>query len=343
MMKKYFFVVVFFYTFFSCKKEFVSTDDNKTTIGNIDTLKEYLPKIKTIKVKTIGCFDAISGGEIISSGKDSILLKGICWSKDSIFNISVNTKTNEGKGWGNFESKITSLEYGNIYYVRAYATNSFGTSYGNLEKFQTSFPLFKNGGGVKDIDGNDYQTIILGDQEWMSENLVVSKLNDGTEIPYIYDNTSWALSSSFSKCLYENKSENLSKFGYLYNGYVVETNKICPIGWHVPKKMDWNKLITFLGTENIVGGKLKYSGLENWVSPNMYATNISGFNAKGVGFRTIQGVFVNKYKDGFFWTNESVEVPYHKLYYRQLNYLVGNFYEPNEYPSLGASIRCVKD
>jgi uncharacterized protein (TIGR02145 family) len=328
----------------SCKKQqYASPNDVKDVISEDDTLVPYLPKIKTVQVNTIGYFDALTGGIISSSGKDSILSKGVCWGKDSILNISLNTKSVDGKGWGDFTSKISGLDYGTTYYVKSYATNSFGTSYGNLEKFQTSLPLFKNGNGVKDVDGNSYKTIILGDQEWMSENLAVSKLNDGTEIPYVYDISSWYLTKSFAMCLYDNLLTNKDKFGYLYNGYVVETNKICPTGWHVPVRKDWEKLLLTVGSDNVAGGKLKYAGLDQWVSPNSFATNISGFNGKGAGIRTKDGYFVNKFKDGFFWTNESVEIPYHKLFYRQLNYAVGYFYETTEYPALGASIRCVKD
>jgi uncharacterized protein (TIGR02145 family) len=339
--------IAFIFTFLillSCKKQQdSSTNDIKNVISEVDTLLPYLPKIKTVQVNTIGCFDAMSGGIIISSGKDNILTKGVCWSKDSTFNSTLITKTIDGKGFGDFTSKITGLEYGTTYYLKSYASNSFGTAYGNLEKFQTSLPLFKNGNGVKDIDGNSYKTIILGDQEWMSENLAVSKLNDGTEIPYVYDIPSWYLTKSFALCLYENELTNKAKFGCLYNGYVVETNKVCPTGWHVPIRKDWEKLLSILGSDNVAGGKLKYTGLDQWVAPNSFATNISGFNGKGAGLRTKEGYFVNKYKDGFFWTNESIEIPYHKLFYRQLNYAVGYFYETNEYPGLGASIRCVKD
>ncbi len=62
--------------------------------------------------------------------------------------------------------------------------------------------------------------------------------------------------------------------------------KLCPTGWHVPNDTDWETLITFLGGNNVAGGKLKQTGTDLWNGPNTGATNESGFNAIPGGVRS---------------------------------------------------------
>jgi uncharacterized protein (TIGR02145 family) len=326
--------------FVSCNKEYA---DPTPKTNEDDTLTPYLPKVKTLPVNTISYFDALSGGEILSMGEDSVIQKGVCWSKTSDVSLK-SSKTVDGKGMTSYVSKIVDLEYGTTYYVRAYATNFYGTSYGNMITFSTNNPLFTSGNGVKDVEGNSYESIIIGNQEWMSENLRTTKLNDGTSIPYVYDNSTWNYTKSPGYCVYNNDNSNINNFGMLYNGYTVETNKLCPTGWHVPIQEDWQKLSAFLGGDDVAGGKLKIRSKTLWTTPNTEATNISGFSAVGGGLRTTTGLFVNKFIDATFWTNEeNIIVPYHQLHFRYIKHATGNFYPSSSYNELGASVRCIKD
>jgi uncharacterized protein (TIGR02145 family) len=123
----------------------------------------------------------------------------------------------------------------------------------------------------KDIDGNVYDTISIGSQVWMKENLNVTKYNDGTSVQD---------DPGFSD--YNFEPANSEKYGKLYGGYVADADNpknICPVGWHVPSDNDWTILTTYLGGEDIAGGKLKEDGTIHWSSPNTGATNESGFNA----------------------------------------------------------------
>ena len=86
---------------------------------------------------------------------------------------------------------------------------------------------------VKDIDGNVYKTVTIGKQVWMMENLKTTKYNDGKTIPLVTDNTAWTDLTASEYCWYNNDIANKKVYGALYNWYTVNTNKLCPKGWHV--------------------------------------------------------------------------------------------------------------
>lgn len=97
--------------------------------------------LTTSIITTIASTTAICGGNISADGGGAITARGVCWNTDQNPTIA-NTKTTDGTGKGDFVSSITGLTSGLTYYVRAYATNSSGTSYGNQVNFKTlSIPI----------------------------------------------------------------------------------------------------------------------------------------------------------------------------------------------------------
>ena len=94
--------------------------------------------------------------------------------------------------------------------------------------------IIVEGNGVSDIEGNSYKTIIVGDQEWMAENLKTTKYNDGTSIPLVNALTPWFDLSTPAYCWYNNDIGNKTTYGALYNWYAVNSSKLSPAGWHVP-------------------------------------------------------------------------------------------------------------
>lgn len=159
-------------------------------------------------------------------------------------------------------------------------------------------PLFVQGAGVTDIDGNFYPSIIINGQEWMSMNLRVSKFSNGNSILNVLDDNQWSIATEPAYCSYDNVVNPIEE-GYLYNGFsILSIDHICPLGWEVPTDMDWYQLINFLGGESIAGGKIKK--MNHWSSPNIGATNSSGFSAVGTGLRYDHGGFGN-YLDGTSW------------------------------------------
>ena len=93
------------------------------------------------------------------------------------------------------------------------------------------------------------------------------------------DNTAWLQLTTDAYGWYDNNVANKTPYGALYNWYAVNTSKLCPYGWHVPSDVDWTRLKSYLGGEDVAGGKLKEAGTNHWDSPNTGATNDSGFSA----------------------------------------------------------------
>ena len=139
---------------------------------------------------------------------------------------------------------------------------------------------------ITDIDGNVYNTVTIGTQVWMKENLKVTRFSNGDPIPIITDATQWINLSSGAFCYYDNNPVNANTYGILYNWFAVsDSRNICPQGWHVPAKSEWEKLVAESGGEDIAGGKLKAKETTHWISPNEGAKDTYGFAALPGGYR----------------------------------------------------------
>lgn len=158
-------------------------------------------------------------------------------------------------------------------------------------------------GKMTDQDGNFYKTVTIGMQVWMAENLKTTRFNDNTTIPLVSDSVEWIGSNTPCYCWYDNDADTYRVvYGALYNWYAIKTGKLCPKGWHVPSNEEWITLRTYLGGEEIAGGKMKETGTLHWQSPNAGASNFSGFTALPGGVRGIVGTG-NKGKFGGQGTN----------------------------------------
>jgi uncharacterized protein (TIGR02145 family) len=291
-----------------------ATNSAGTSYGNeiSFTTTPAVPTLTTIALSPITQTSFTSGGNITSDGGATITVRGVCWSNTSSSPTIANNITTDGTGTGIFISSIAGLTAGTTYYLRAYATNSGGTGYGNTISFKVQFAIIFNPnltyGTVTDIDANVYKTITIGTQTWMAENLRTTKYNDDTPIPLVTDKTAWLYLTTPGYCWYDNNEANFkTTYGALYNGYATNTGKLCPNGWHVPSDVEWSTLTSFLGGEDAAGGKLKEIGETHWksyISPNMGATNESGFTALSGGYRTDLGFFYHLGSSyGYWWSS----------------------------------------
>ncbi len=205
---------------------------------------------------------------------------------------------------------------------------------------------------VTDIDGNAYDTVRIGTQVWMKENLKVSRYRNGVAIPTGLNNTSWSYRTSGACANYSNNVFNSTTYGKLYNFYAVaDPSGLCPAGWHVPTDAEWYTLENYLdpsvndpnaagfrGTD--VGAKLKaVSSL--WASPNLDATNSSGFTALPGGYRGGNGVFNTLGDNGYWWSSTQNSSAY--AWIRNLNFNNANSYRNISDKKYGFSVRCLKD
>ncbi|MCF8379684.1 MAG: hypothetical protein K9H49_08920 [Bacteroidales bacterium] len=159
-------------------------------------------------------------------------------------------------------------------------------------------------GTVKDYDGNIYRTVVIGNQEWMAENLKVTNYKDGTSITNITDPIAWFQLTTPAYCWYNNDpASNKDTYGALYNWYTVNTGKLAPAGWHVPTDEEWTELTDYLGGVDIAGAKLKEAGTSHWLSPNAGVTNASGFTALPGGYRGYNGEFKDIGSEGIWWSS----------------------------------------
>jgi uncharacterized protein (TIGR02145 family) len=204
--------------------------------------------------------------------------------------------------------------------------------------------LINSGLIVKDIDGNLYSTVKIGNQVWMAENLKTTKLKYGGTIPLVTDNTAWSNLTTPGYCWYNNdEATNKDTYGALYNWYTISTTNLCPMGWHVPTDIDWTTLITYLGGNSVAGGKLKETGTAHWLSPNAGATNETGFTALPGNLRVNDGTFggASGIGSGYWWSSTVYDTMNAYLCIISSSYGSINIGGGNK--KFGHSVRCLKD
>jgi uncharacterized protein (TIGR02145 family) len=200
---------------------------------------------------------------------------------------------------------------------------------------------------VKDADGNEYQTVRIGKQEWTSENLRTTKYNDGSSIPqgnyWFFKNTTDAAAKK--------------KWGALYNFAAVKTGKLAPTGWHVPTDAEWDTLQNFL-----ISGGYNYDGTtsDNKIAKSISAktdwapckepgaisfdidqNNASGFSALPAGYRYYDGAFKEQDTMCYWWTSTAKDASY--SWYRDLWSINFNLDRSYRVTSIGCSIRLIRD
>jgi uncharacterized protein (TIGR02145 family) len=306
--------------------------------------------VVTTPVTGILYYTCIAGGTVTDDGGGNVSSRGVCWGTEANPTIG-NSITVEGGGTGSFQSYIDGLTSGTTYHIRAYATNSAGTEYGDDLTFTThltgiTFNPNLVYGTVEDIDGIIYKTIPIGSQVWMAENLKTTRFNDGANIPEVTGFGAWTdLTTPARAWCFNNDSLYKDLYGAYYNWFAVSTGKLCPVGWHVPSDNEWLVLVTSLGGDKVAGSKLKEAGKNNWISSNKNATNESGFTAIPAGFRsTNDGSFAGSGEIGGWWsaTEESQSV-FGSSWCRWLHGDTTLVVRNERFKKEGFTIRCIKD
>lgn len=194
--------------------------------------------------------------------------------------------------------------------------------------------------GIVDIDGNRYDTVTIGTQTWMVQNLKTTRYTNGD--PILSTTGDWSASTVGTQCAYNDNAENCTSYGRLYNWYAVsDSRKIAPAGWHVPTDDDWVVLTTFLGDEWGAGDKLKESGLNHWLGTNKLGTNEVGFTALPGGNRKADGSFYGMGGMGYWWSSTESEPA--AAWIRSIYFSGASLSKSSNTKSFGFSVRCLKD
>lgn len=378
-----------------------------------------IPTVSTASITSIKITTATGGGTIQNDGGAPITERGICWSTSSNPTIADNT-AKEGTGSGSFSCNMAGLQARTTYYVRAYATNSLGTSYGNPVSFITfdyakvnvsnirvapndnflctvallstnsgtvteygvcwgtstmptiegshvkvsatddlskiaigvlsysttyylrGYAITEGGvgygdqvcyttcwGSVTDIDNNTYNTVKIGNQVWMRENLKVTHYRNGEAIPNLIVDSEWTGTTAGAYCwVFNDEATNKDKYGALYNFYtVVDSRNLCPAGWHIPSKEEVDVLFDFCGGFNYTSaGKLSANG-----SNEFGFTGLSGYE---------------RWEDGSFAPSAGYWTSYNDTNYGSFRFYLSGYtlgkYSSDE-KGEGEGVRCIKD
>ena len=334
------------------------------------TTEGIAPTVTTSQVTNITVNSATSGGDVNDEGGASVTARGVVWSTSQNPTLENNLgSTSNDSGTGSFTSNLTGLTANTIYYVRAYATNDAVTGYGQQESFTTIESTAGNiqpGEGVTDIEGNFYPSVIIGNQEWMAQNLHVKKYNNGNAIPTGLNDSDWSNTKDGAYSNYNNDNNISGAYGNLYNWYAVDDARgLCPTGWRVPTDADWIELVDYviaqgfpneLNNPNGAGNALKScrqvssplvgdcatSEHPRWNSHSThYGKDEFGFSALPGGVRYDYGSFNWMGTDAVYWSSSEHDST--KAWFQDLAFHFGHVFRNNTSKNLGFSVRCVRD
>ena len=232
------------------------------------------------------------------------------------------------------------------------------------------------GDGVTDMEGNDYKTIVLGSQEWTAENLRVTRYNNGDDIPTDLNHEDWQNTSEGAFTIFDpghddadginSNAEMVAAYGKLYNWHAISDERgICPDGWKVPEKSDWEALFEAIEDEFGIHNANEIDGLGNALKSSYqvghpwgadyaadahprwnehmvhYGRDVFGFSATPAGYRDHDGTFILLGYPAFFWASTERDDAY--AYYYYINTNMGNVNENNRHKELGLAIRCIRE
>ena len=287
------------------------------------------------KVFERGLVYSTSPNPTVASGKKNLMNNAVegCGASVDFANYSTNQ----------IFGTVNGLTTNTIFYVRAYAITPDGVFYSNEKSVRTDSLYLANGSGVTDIDGNTYSTVVIGQVEWMAENLRTSKFKNGDPIPYVVPGSLWESRTTPAFTYYQMDPSNNLLYGKLYNWYSVgDARGICPNGWHVATNAEWLALEGILGGPLNAGGAIK-STSNLWVGQNVGATNSVGFTAQPNGWIWAQSS-QDKGRFSTFWTGTSFDAG--TSFYRTAEIhssVLVDWYGRRLNKTYGMGCRCVKD
>jgi len=190
----------------------------------------------------------------------------------------------------------------------------------------------------------NYTVVWICCNPWMTKNLDVSTYRNGDPIPKVTGSAEWIALTTGAYCYYNNDSATYAAtYGKLYNWYAVNDPRgLAPVGWHIPTDFEWTTLSTCLGGDGIAGGLMKEIGISHWTTPNLGATNLSGFKSLPGGLRWYNdGTFagIGLYNGLWSFSEYNGEAAWE----RDLNNNSVGIFRNTLGKNFGLSVRCVRD
>jgi uncharacterized protein (TIGR02145 family) len=309
-----------------------------------DAIEVIAPTVQTTAVSSITTNSAVSGGNVTSDGGATVTARGVVWSATQNPTISSNMGiTTATSGTGSFSANLTGLSAGTRYYVRAYATNAAGTSYGNQVEFTTS----SSGGSTT---GRDTETQVVDvrnpatGRTWMDRNLGASRAATSSTDTQAYGdlyqwgrradghqkrNSGWIPSLSMvdspessdfiiaPNSPYDWRSPQNENLWQGENGI----NNPCPFGYRIPTSAEWDSERQSWGTRNAAGAFISALKL----------------TLTGGRFYNTNGLY-NVGEGGNYWTSTIDDRNSAYLYIYDGGTSINSFYR-----SAGFSVRCIKN
>ncbi|MBN2613272.1 MAG: hypothetical protein JXB00_17090 [Bacteroidales bacterium] len=271
-----------------------SADTAYGEITSFTTLAS-LPTLTTTDISAITDSSATTGGSITDDGGAPILSKGVCWNITGNPTV-LDDNTLNGSGTATFISHIKGLSANTTYYIRAYAQNSAGYSYGNQKTFKT---LHETDSLTDTRDNQKYLAVKIGDDWWMAQNL--NFRDTGT---VYYDGDSAYHVATYGRLYsWASAMKGIASSNEVPSG----VQGVCPSGWHLPSDAEWDNLVSQLGYASTAGSLLKETGNTNWVSGNSDANNETGFTARPGGI--VSGTLVSDERGtaAYFWSSTQTD------------------------------------
>ncbi len=267
----------------------------------------------------------------VKSGNRELVLKG-----NTVSGVSSGSAVSSQGSSSNPLAKLATFAAPTIDVIAVTKTGylNYQVAAGNVDTSGITIKMIASAGTVTDADGNAYQTVKIGSQEWMAENLRVTKYNDGTPIPLETSLANWNSATTPKFCYYNNtaNADTIKRFGALYNGFVVSSTnskKIAPAGWHVPTDAEWTTLQNYLtangynwdGTKTNDKTAKSLAAAAGWhrdstagvIGCDLTKNNRSGFSAFPGGQRDLNGWFDGMGSFGYWWSATGSN--YHYLFY----------------------------
>ena len=351
-------------TFMHSKEGSYRNDYDRSRGYSVRCVRNLEPiSVTTDSANNVASTEVRLHGNVTSLGTYNNVYAGFKYGTSESTLTSIATVESVITTTGRFSCDITGLSANTQYYFKTFAANGTDTVYGKVKNFKT-LSFCPNTPTVTDIDNNIYNTVQIGQQCWMKENLRTTRFADGT--PISLGNSK---STSTAYRYYPNNDSNtVSTYGYLYNWRAAmryssssENNPsgvqgICPTGWHLPSDAEWTQLTDYVSSQS----QYRCNGNASFISKSLAATsgwrrdyfacaignyqflnNATDFS--GVPSGDYSGDYALFANSAYFWSTTQPANKHNDAFIRLLYYNSESVFRNYDPIDFGFGVRCLRN